>query len=111
VVSAPSCCKASLGSSPGPGPHGDSSLLSPQATAGVVDRHHVDADPDPNFHFDADPGPDSNRISILMPIQIRILIGIRTMLSHMRILPQVLHVLQKSEFFPLTFTAVTVHIS
>ncbi len=24
----------------------------------VVDRHRVDADPDPNFLVDADPGPD-----------------------------------------------------
>jgi hypothetical protein len=24
----------------------------------VVDRHHVDADPDPTFYFDVDPGPD-----------------------------------------------------
>jgi hypothetical protein len=23
-----------------------------------VDRHRVDADPDPTFHFDADPDPD-----------------------------------------------------
>ncbi len=26
-------------------------------TPSVVDRHHFDADPDPNFYSDADPGP------------------------------------------------------
>ncbi len=26
--------------------------------AGVVDRHHFDADPDPTYHFVADPDPD-----------------------------------------------------
>ncbi len=25
---------------------------------GVMDRHRVDADPDPAFHFDTDPDPD-----------------------------------------------------
>ncbi len=30
----------------------------------VVDRHRVDADPDPNFHVDADPDPGPDWIGI-----------------------------------------------
>jgi hypothetical protein len=54
-------------------------------SSSVVDRHRFDADsdPDPNFHFDADPDPDPE--------------GIKTMPMHMRILPQVLHMLENRE--------------
>ncbi len=38
----------------------------------IVDRHRVDADPDPNFYFDADPGP------------------VKTMPIHMWVLTQVI---------------------
>jgi hypothetical protein len=47
-----------------------------------VDRHFFDADPDPI------------RIFMLMPIQIRIRAGIKTVPILMRILAQVLHLLE-----------------
>ncbi len=43
--------------------------------------------------------PIRNRLSILMPIQIRIRIGIGTMLIGMRILPEVLHMFESREIF------------
>jgi len=33
-------------------------FLNPWHACSVVDRHRVDADPDPTFLFDADPDPD-----------------------------------------------------
>jgi hypothetical protein len=53
----------------------------------VVDRHFFYADPDPI------------RISMLMPIQIRIRVGIKTMPILMRILAQFLHLLENQNFF------------
>ncbi len=49
-----------------------------------MDRHRFDANPDldPNFHGDADPDPTRMRV------------GIRRMPIPMRILPQVLHLLE-----------------
>jgi hypothetical protein len=49
--------------------------------------NRYDTDPDPNFHFDADPepGPDPE-------------IGINMMPIHMRILPQVLDMLENQNF-------------
>jgi hypothetical protein len=49
----------------------------------AVDRHLLDADPEPNFHFDAD--PDLDRI------------GIKTMRIHMRILPQFIQMFENRE--------------
>ncbi len=46
---------------------------------------------------------------MLMPIQIRIRIGIQTMPILMRILPQVLHMLENLNFFYLKFTALPVN--
>ncbi len=48
------------------------------------------------------------RLSILMPIQIRIRIGIGTMLIGMRILPE--HMFESREIFLLIFTAMLVFL-
>jgi hypothetical protein len=48
--------------------------------ASVLNQHRVDDDPDPNFFVDADPR-----------------IGIKTMSIHMRILHQVLRILENRE--------------
>jgi hypothetical protein len=47
----------------------------------IVDRHRIDADPDPNFHFDADPG------------------SVKTMPIHMWVLTQVLQIENKAKIF------------
>jgi hypothetical protein len=52
----------------------------------VGDRHRFDANPDPNFHDDAVPDPTRMRV------------GIRTMPIPMRILPQVLQLLENQNF-------------
>jgi hypothetical protein len=52
-----------------------------------VDRQHIDADPDPNFHVDADSDPKPGPVPILM-----------------RILPQVLHILENVIFFSFSQT-------
>ncbi len=51
----------------------------------VVDRHRIDAGPDPNFHVDAD--------------QIRIRIGFKMMPISMGIITQVLHMMENQIFF------------